>query len=232
MQCTIRRARCICFDSKLLNRRNLNVSTKNAKTPASSETNPAAMDQVRDLLFGSQIKEMDTRLLRQEERFTRALEDTKSAVKNRIESLENFMKSEVASILARIKQEQTERDNELKNEQRERGEAIAKLTKELASTADNFERKLAKVTATLDATERELRELLLSESRSLAEKIEEKYQESLNVLQNTASQIRSDMVHRATLASMFTEVALKLNGQWSPETQGSVPGENAAQRNA
>ena len=207
------------------------MSTKMAKTPAASDA-PAAMDQVRDLLFGSQIKEMDTRLVRQEERFTRALEDSRSAMKNRIESLENFMKSEVAAILARIKEEQAERTDEFKAEQRERNQALAQLTKELGTTSETFERKLAKITATLDTTERELRTLLLSESGSLAEKMEQRYQESLNVLQSTASQIRYDMVHRATLASMLTELALKLNGNWSEDSAAPILSADTASSDA
>ena len=183
-------------------------------TPANPEA-PAAMDQVRDLLFGAQIKEMDTRLQRQEERFARALDDAKGAMKNRIESLENFMKSEVASILARIKEEQTERNQAFKDEVRERNENIAHLTKELGTLAETLERKSAKLSSTLDTMDRELRQLLLRETGSLAEKIEEKYQDGQAVLQRTATQIRADMVHRASLASMFTELAVKLNGQWA-----------------
>jgi DNA repair exonuclease SbcCD ATPase subunit len=187
------------------------------------------MEQVRDILFGAQLKEMDTRLQRQDERFARSLADAQDALKNRIESLENFMKSEVASLLARIKEEQAERDALQKAEQRERQEALAQLTKDLASCQEVLERKLAKTAATLDSMERELRQLMLKECGALASTIQERYQNSLHVLQNTAEQIRSDMVYRTSLAGMFTETAVKLSGQWNTEDMSPpAPAEDAA----
>jgi hypothetical protein len=196
------------------------VSAKPPKANHNPET-PAAMDQVRDILFGAQLKEMDTRMQRQEERFARSIEDAKGALKNKIESLENFMKSEVASILARIKEEEDERTALQKTEQRERQEAVTQLAKDLASAQEALERKLAKHAATLDAAERELRQLMQKENGSLADKIQEKYEHGLQVLRNTAEEIRADMVYRSALASMFTETAVKLSGQWSSDENGS-----------
>ncbi|MDL2207271.1 hypothetical protein LJB82_00940 [Desulfovibrio sp. OttesenSCG-928-M16] len=188
----------------------------------------APMEQVRELLFGAQLKDMETRFKRQEERFLREIADARDSLKSRLDSLENFMKSETGALLNRLKDEQNERGEalkaeqreraeQIKNEQRERVEALTQLSKDLAATTEGLERKIAKVSGTLDAAERELRQLLLSESSALSGKIEEKYQDALNVLANTAAQIRHDMVYRSSLASMFTETAVKLSGQWTPE---------------
>ena len=195
------------------------------------------MDQVRELLFGAQLKDMETRFRRQEERFLREIADSRDALKTRLDSLENFMKSETATILHRLKEEQSERDEALKieqrergeslraeqreraeairNEQRERAEALSLLSKDLANAVETLERKITKVAGTLDAAERELRQLLLAESGTLSAKIEEKYQNALDVLAGTAAQIRHDMVYRSSLSGMLTEVAVKLSGQWS-----------------
>ena len=67
----------------------------------------AQMDQVRELLFGAQLKDMETRFRRQEERFLREIADSRDAMKTRLDSLENFMKSETATILHRLKEEHT-----------------------------------------------------------------------------------------------------------------------------
>jgi chromosome segregation ATPase len=220
------------------------------------------MEQVRELLFGTQMKEVDTRFQRQDERFERKIADVREALKTRLDSLENFMKSEISSLLHRLKEEQSERDSALKdeqreraetfrneqrerseglkheqheraeaikNEQRERAEALAHLAKELASAVETFERKNSKVADALDAAERELRQLMMTENTALSAKIEEKYQDALNVLSSTAEQIRDDMVYRSSLSGMFTETALKLSGQWSdvsrsPEREASVTG--------
>ena len=210
--------------------RKQNNSTDNAN-------DAAPIEQVRELLFGTQMKEVETRFQRQDERFERKVADVREALKTRLDSLENFMKSEMSSLLNRLKEAQSERDSLLKDEQRERAEAlkgeqkeraealrveqkerseaVAQLAKELASVVETFERKNNKIADTLDATERELRQLMMTENTALSNKIEEKYQDALSVLSRTSEQIRDDMVYRSSLSGMFTEAALKLSGQWS-----------------
>ncbi|MDR2452234.1 MAG: hypothetical protein LBE85_10840 [Candidatus Accumulibacter sp.] len=174
----------------------------------------ASMEQVRELLFGAQLKDMETRFQRQEERFQREITDTRNTLKTRLDSLENFMKSEIASLLHRLKDEQNERGEIVKAEQRERAEAVAQLVKDLATTNESFERKLAKLSGTLDNTERELRQLLQAENSALSAKVDEKYQDALDALSKTSSEIRRDMVYRSSFSTMLTEIAVKLSGQW------------------
>jgi chromosome segregation ATPase len=215
---------------------------RNLKSDTPAGENSSSMEQVRDLLFGAQLKDMEVRTQRQEARFTREINDVNDALKKRLDSLENFMKSEVSSLLARLKEEQQERDGSmkaeqrerqealraeqrergesLKNEQRERGEAVTALNNELKNLSEAFDRKLAKISSTLDAAERELRQLLLSESGSLSDKIESRYKDALNVLAKTAGQIRSDMVYRTALSGIFTEAVVELNNPWQTEEDG------------
>jgi signal transduction histidine kinase len=171
------------------------------------------MEQVRELLFGAQLTDMETRAQRQEERFLREIGDVRDSLKSRLDSLENFLKTESGSLLHRLQEEQSEREVAMKAEQRERADALALLARELASTAEAFERKLAKLSGALDTATHELRGLLMSESGALSSKMEERYQDALQVLSETAVQIRHDMVYRSSLSSMFTEVAVKLSGR-------------------
>jgi DNA-directed RNA polymerase subunit F len=213
------------------------MSKRPSEAPHPVET--SSMDQVRDILFGAQLKDLETRFQRQEERFTREISDARDALKKRLDSLENFMKSENVSLLNRIKEEGAEREGEIKNEQRERSEALkneqrerneglkneqreradafAQVAKDIVSAVENFERKLAKLSGMLDNTERELRQLLITESGSLTDKVEEKYQDALDVIASTAAQIRHDMVYRSALSGLFNDVAVKLSNQWSGE---------------
>ena len=207
--------------------------------PKDSQGSEAPMEQVREILFGAQLKDMEARFQRQEDRFVREIADTRESLKKRIDSLENFMKSEVSSLLSRLKEEQIEREQTiraeqqsrlesiraeqrdrleaLKSEQRDRAEADNQLTGDLVAATDSFERRLAKLSNTLDSAERELRQLLLSEASSLTDKIERKYADALSVLGKTASQIRSDMVYRTSLSGMFTEMVMGLSKPWNTE---------------
>ena len=200
----------------------------------SNNATNSSMDQVRDLLMGTQLKDIENKMLRQEERFLQEIADLRDTVKNRVESLENFMKSESSSLLRRLQEEKTERTAAIKNEQRERSEiikadqkeraeylkkdkrerddAIAQLTVEQTNKEEAFERKLDGLSSVLAAAEQELRQLLLAESARLSAASEEKYKETLATLSRTAAQLRSDLVSRSSLSALFTENAVELAG--------------------
>jgi len=173
-----------------------------------------SMNQVRDLLFGTQLRDIETRFQRQEARFQREVNDAKEALKARLDSLENFMRSETASLVHRINNEAAERDAAQKAEQRDRIEALNTLAGNIAAAEKAFERRMAALSGTLDNAEQEIRKLMQSETNNLNNKIDEKYTAALNVLSETAAQIRQDMVYRSTLSNMFTEMAVKLSNQW------------------
>ena len=177
----------------------------------------ASMNQVRDLLFGTQLRDIETRFQRQEARFQREVNDAREALKARLDSLENFMRSETASLIHRINTESTERDAVLKTEQKERIDAFNTLAANIAAAEETFERRITTLSNTLDNTGQEIRKLMQAEINNLNNKIDEKYAAALNVIAETASQIRHDMVYRSTLSSLLTEVAVKLSNQWSTD---------------
>ena len=218
----------------------------------------APMEQVREILFGAQLKDMEIRFKRQEERFIQEISDIRDSFKKRLDSLENFMRSEAAGLLDRLKRETEEREATLKAEQRERSEALAaeqrerqeaikeekrerqeavknedrerqeasgRLASDLSGAVEAFERKLGKLTGTLDAAERDLRSLLLNESGSLNEKIDKKYADALKALARTNAQIRNDMVYRAALSGLFAESVGALAQPWNPEALGEAAAE-------
>jgi seryl-tRNA synthetase len=190
----------------------------------------ASMTQVRELLFGTQLKDMELRFQRQEELLLREINNVRDSIKSRLDSLEGFMRSENGTLLLRLQEEQNERDSAmkteqrertelLKTEQRERAEAVAALGVELAAAVETADRKIAKVAGTLDAVERELRELLLKESNMLSSKVEERYQDALSVLSSSSSHLRHDAVHRSALSGMFAEMAIKLSRQMTMDME-------------
>jgi len=185
-----------------------------------------SMNQVRDLLFGTQLKDIEARFQRQETRFQREVNDAKEALKARLDSLENFMRSETASLLHRVNTEATERDAALKAEQRERVEAFNTLAGNITAAEQAFERRITALSNTLDNAEQEIRKLVQTETNNLNNKIDEKYAAALNVISETASQIRHDMVYRSTLSSMLTAMAVKLSNQWSTDMTEVTIGEN------
>jgi DNA repair exonuclease SbcCD ATPase subunit len=206
------------------------------------------MVQVRELLFGAQLKDMEMRFRRQEERLLREISEVKDSLRGRLDSLENFMKSEVNSLLNKLKEERDERDAVIKTEQRERheevkaearerteqiasehrefqdniakeqrdrGEAVAKVASDLAAANENFERRAAKLGDSINNLERTLRELIMTETTEINDKIDEKYNDSLSIIEKTSTQIRSDMVYRTHMSTMVTEMVAGLSKPWN-----------------
>ncbi len=193
----------------------------------------SSMDQVRELLMGSHLKDMETRMKRQEKTFLHEIATLRDNMEKRVDSLENFMKNEFDSFLRRLQEEKEERSSSLKNEHRERTEAIGseqkeriralkeaekerkqscdRLDKNLAAKGQEIERKFASISSSLDAAEKGLRELMLSEKTRLTHTLEERYQEVMERIANTASQIRQDVVSRSTLSAMFAEAAVRFS---------------------
>src|SRR3954452_3450629 len=67
------------------------------------------LDKVRDILFGSQMRDTDKRFARLEERVAKELSDVRDESRKRLDALETFIKREVQSLLDRIKKEESQR---------------------------------------------------------------------------------------------------------------------------
>ena len=188
---------------------------------AASENN--SMEQVRELLMGNHLKDMEQRVQRQEERLMKEFADLRDNCKSRLDTLENFMKSESASLLHRLQEAQAAQNENIRHEQAERGEALARLAGELAQQEDALSRRLGALSGTLDTVEQNLRRLLLEENARLSELIGEKYKDSLAALHSAAGQIREDMVSRSALSGFLMEMAMKVSGHSLDPEDDSAP---------
>ncbi|MEO5721011.1 MAG: hypothetical protein ABIR71_06025, partial [Chthoniobacterales bacterium] len=73
------------------------------------QTNGAAVDEsqnvdrIRDILFGSQMRDYDGRFQRVEERLVREAAELRGDLQKRLEALEAYMKGEVESLTHRLR---------------------------------------------------------------------------------------------------------------------------------
>src|SRR6202161_713816 len=63
----------------------------------------ANVDKIRDILFGSQMRDYDKRFVRLEERLAKAADALRDDLKKRFDSLESFVQQEVESLHQRLK---------------------------------------------------------------------------------------------------------------------------------
>jgi hypothetical protein len=169
--------------------------------PALNET--GNIDKIRDILFGVQMRDYEKRFSRLEERLLKESADMRDETRQRFDALENFVKSEFEAVTQR-----------LQSEQRTRDESDQILTRELQNTGQTLERKLAQFDEQTTRSQRDLRQQILDQSKNLSDEIRRKYEELSALLDREVAELGEVKTDRASLASLFTEVALRLNNDF------------------
>ena len=171
----------------------------------------ASIDKVRDILFGVQMREYDKRFARLEERLVKETADLKDDVRKRMAALEQFVKQEVDALGERLSAEHGERVDEARD-----------LGQQLREASRAFEKKTAAMDDQSARAQRELRQQLLEQHQRLTEEIQQRHQELLQALSRDAAELRDEKADRAALASLFTEMAMRLGNQFRlPTTEGA-----------
>jgi acetolactate synthase small subunit len=179
------------------------------------------IEKVRDILFGTQMRDYDKRFARMEERMNREVANLRDETKKRFDALESYAKREIESLIDRLTVEQNERtelvkreaellSNRLKGEQNERIEAVKELSKELKESDRLLEKRITQLDDQLGKTSRELRQLLLDQSKELSEEIRMKYDDAMAALEKAAQELRFDKVDRSKLSELLMSIALHL----------------------
>lgn len=166
-------------------------------------TGTGHLEKVRDILFGSQMREVDRRFLRLEERIAKETGDLKEDIKRRLDALEAYTNQEGDALAGRLRQEQGERLD-----------AHAALTRELAATAGAFERRSAALDEQLARAQREIRQAILEQHQRLSDEMRAKADEVLAALARETHELRSDKTDRAALAALLKEMAMRLTDEF------------------
>jgi hypothetical protein len=178
-------------------------------TPENAEARNGAIDEsgkvdrIRDILFGSQMRDYDSRFQRLDERLTREAADARADTQTRLQALETFLKGALESLT-----------NRLNTEQFARGHAVEKLARDLAETAGSLELATKNLGEHADREVHALRQQLLDQSKALGDQIQEKHSQLKADLDREAEQIRGAMTGREALAEMLSEVALRLKDEF------------------
>ena len=173
-----------------------------APAPAAPEnsTEPAAggnMEQVRELLFGTQIRDLESRFRLAEERILKETAEMRDDIRRRFDTLEHFIKKETQELGSRLDGEMAERRD---------------ATAELKQTAAALEERVARLDQHTATHERELRQLILEEVKKLSEEIRTKHEDVTTQLRNETRELRGAKADRATLGSLLADMAIRING--------------------
>lgn len=157
------------------------------------------VEKIRDILFGSQMRDYERKFNRLEERILKEVTRLKEETTRRIDTVESFFNKELESLAGRLKTEQAERT-----------ETYKELSSDHNKTTKSIEKKIAELEDLLGRNTRELRQQLLDQSKTLSDDISKKYDETTDALDRSASELREEKVDRSTLSELLTEIALRL----------------------
>lgn len=185
-----------------------------AKTVANKQSSPsevevdelsggASVDKIREILFGIQMRDYEKRFVRLEERLLKEASDLRDETKQRFDSLELYIKHELEALAERLVAEQ--------NARTESQEQFSKGVKDSFRAVD---KKTAQMDEQTSKGQRELRQQILDQSKTLGDDMRQKHTEFLAALDREATELRVDKTDRSALAALFTEVAMRLNNDF------------------
>lgn len=179
------------------------------------------IEKVRDILFGTQMRDYEKRFIRMEERMNKEISNLREETKKRFDSMESYTKGEIESLSDRLTAEQNERtesvkrevellSDRLKTEQSERAASIKDLSREATEMNRALEKRLAQLDEQLNKISRDLRQQLLDQSKELSDIIRLKYEDTMAAMERLAHELRSDKVDRSKLSELLMGMALQL----------------------
>ena len=177
---------------------------------AGTEENRAAetggagsIDKVRDILFGSQMREVERRFARLEERLIKETSDLKEDLRKRLDALEAYARKEDEALADQLRAERTDR-----------ADAHASLSSDLKETAKAQDKRTSALDEQVAKGHRDLRQQMLDQHQRLSDDLRSKVDEVLAALAREAQQLRSDKTDRTALASLLTEMAMRLTNEF------------------
>ena len=158
------------------------------------------MDKVRNLLFGSQMRDYDRRFAELAERVRSEGERLREEQDARLARLETFLRTELERLDGRLQQERQERQGA----QQEQDDRIESRQRELAARIESLDARLSKEALDLRG------ELQAQADGQLAE-LHRSHRELGVALETQGARLHDEKTGRDELAQLFTELGLRLN---------------------
>lgn len=180
-------------------------ATKEPKSNTNKEELPEDqnIDKIRDILFGVQVRDFERRFAKLEERFENQIAENREETTKKLYELEEFINREVSSLMEKISVEEQSRLDDVK-----------KLSGEINDTSHDFDKKMSKMGDQHTKNESELRQKILEQSKSLTDEMKKRQDDILAKLDRESSELRDDKADRTAMAEIFTEMAMRLNGDF------------------
>src|SRR5215471_16991072 len=177
---------------------------------APNDVAPESLDKVRDILFGGQMRAVESRLQGLEERIMREQSAIRSEFAKRLADLDATAKHEAQTLSDRLNAERTKRSEELK--------ALSAEIKEVLRSLEKRHVKLEELSGLADA---EIRDQILQQSRAIGAEIERLSQRVTADLNREVASLRNDKTDVSAIVGVFSDMATRLAGESRPQPKAT-----------
>jgi hypothetical protein len=157
------------------------------------------LDQIRDILFGAQSRDLEKRIARLEDRLARDTADLRDDIKRRFDALELYARKELEALGDRLTAEQSERAS-----------AIDGVVRAITDTTKSLERQNAQVDEHSAKGQRDLREQILDRAKSLADDLRQTSESLSAALERRFDTLEHAKADRSAVAALLSEMAMRL----------------------
>jgi hypothetical protein len=169
------------------------------------------VDRIREILFGSRMREYSQRFQEMEERLVRATAELRAELGHRLESLEARSRQELDSLADRLGTERSER-----------AESEGRISRELSDSVKSLDRRLHQTDEQVAKDIRELRQLTLDQHRSLSDELMKSLTTTRTLQGRRLEELRASAVDRFALADLIAELALRIRGEFRIPEEGNL----------
>jgi DNA repair exonuclease SbcCD ATPase subunit len=167
--------------------------------PPAAESQPESLDKVRDILFGSQMRAVETRLQGLEERLRREHESLRDDFTRQVEALDALIRTETQSLTERVAAERTKRVEELKA-----------LAADMKETVRALEKRHVSLEEAANMADAGLRDQLLMQSAAAAAELARVGERLSAELERSHHALDSAKTDSATLSGLLSELAAQV----------------------
>lgn len=177
------------------------------RTRAKEKTNSKAdgqgaganIEQIRDIIFGTQMREYNQRFAELEERLINESVALREDLNKRLTALEQYVKKELDSL-----------GGNLRGEQQSRAAAVKELAAGQVELSKSTDKRFAESTAAGEKSQREIRAQLLEQTKALRDELQKKTGDLATTLRKETGDLREVKADRSTLAALLTDMAARL----------------------
>lgn len=176
---------------------------QSANPMAADNNSQENVDKIRDILFGGQMRDYESRFRDMDKRLSQETTRLGNDLNARLDQLDSYIKNEFKVL-----------NDKLTGESKDRKSASEDLAASMADMRKVLENRIADVDEVHGAAEQEIRSQLHEQATELLEAIRNNQNAIENSLRDESRKLGDEKVARTDLAGLFSEVALRLQGEF------------------